>query len=347
MSKGLKYGWWRREPFAIGVGVVAIVLCGAMIIWFGTAKADADDQPHVTDPVQVLVTGDSITHSQAGEFSWRYFLQKQHMTNPEEYNFTGSRSGPSTGPSGGWVPAAYTEYADHRFDYEHSATAGGKVCDPTHRGGQSWAAMFASGPDIVVQSSGVNDSAAYAGYQIAYCYGVMIQAAQAANPDVDFVLTKLPWGGQQSIQDFNALLPYLDATYTTATSEIVIAEMDTPYVIGVDTPAGDIHPNERGERKIAKMMAGGLEQLGVSVVYPDAPQPTTPTVYAQRFGGQVAVWWTYSPQVRYVLQCGGTTWTVKKWETRWVTMSQSPSNACRVTAYNVNGYSPWSAWVWA
>lgn len=342
LKRGLRYGWWRREPFAIFVGTLTIVLLAALILWVGTARAEAHDP----SPTTIMVAGDSITHSQTGEFSWRYFLQKQHMTNPEAYNFTGFRAGPSTGPTG-WTPTTVDNYADHRFDYEHASTAGGKICDPTYRGGLSWASTFASGPDIVIQSAGVNDSAAYAGYQIAYCYGVMIQAAQAANPDVDFVLTKLPWGGQQSVQDFNALLPYLVSTFSTPTSQIVVAEMDTPYVIGTDTPAGDIHPNERGERKIAKMMAGGLEQLGVSVTYPAAPAPPTPTIYAQRFGGEVAVWWTYSPQVRYILQCGGTTWTVKRWETRWVTMSQSPSNACRVTAYNVNGYSPWSAWVWA
>ncbi len=334
----------------------------------GTARAN------VERPARILIVGDSVTQGYKGDATWRYFLWHALGDADVPVDFVGPRAGTFYVHPDGTYDWNYTgegAYADPSFDQDHGATYGGRIgrasnwfYDPI--GTQ----VEQQQPDVIVSLWGVNDlgDEAQGPADVIASYRDWFAQARAADPDVDFVVGRLPytWLYDGEVTTFNEMIGDLAAELTTERSRIAVATMNEPY-----TRAGDssdyVHPNFSGQAKIAAMIGSGLLQLldpseSTEPALPIPPAPVTsvsapPTVAiappakqsgppaaprwvrAERHGLRVVVRWRKVPRAdTYRVRCGGRSKVVTG--RRAVLRVWAPS--CAVKARGMSGSSPWA-----
>ncbi|WP_439939415.1 GDSL-type esterase/lipase family protein [Nocardia sp. N13] len=340
-----------------------------------TVPAAAED-----GPARVLIVGDSVTQGYKGDFTWRYFAWKGLASQGEEVDFVGPRSGTFFVHEDGawdWDYTGEGAYADADFDRDHGAFYGGRMgpddnffYEPI---GQEVASYV---PDVVMSLWGINDlTREQEGPQdVIATYRDWVAEARASNPDVDFVLGRLPYVWIDEVPEFNDLLGTLATDLSTERSRIVVATMTEDYTQSGDS-VDHVHPNTEGQRKIAGMMAGALSELlaaptpepetlptpapapipvpeappaPASVVAPvdvaealsDAAPPGSPrrVKAVRKHGSRTVVTWRASVgPVDHRVRCG----RVRTVATASKAVLRARSARCRVRAVGPGGRSPW------
>lgn len=326
-----------------------------------------------TDTTRVMVVGDSVTHGQHGNYTWRYFASKQLG---DRVDFVGPHRGTIDGHNtfGG-------SYADPDFDQDHASRWGLSMWETLYWNSEtapSVASLMVSDPEVVVVTLGFNDLIGMnqSPEQTIGHMGEFVSRVRAVNPDVDFVLGSLPQEWYEQIADYNDLLPTAASALSTPGSEVVV----TPTAVlelGVDTYDA-AHPTTSGDRLIADAVLSGLGELGIegpepqpvpevvtpqpepAPVTPVEPQPVTPevieaiappttvvlpvapqkpaSVKATRRGKTVKVRWQKATGAdTYRVRCGGKAKTSDGTRTK----IRAGSKRCKVQAVNVVGASSW------
>lgn len=238
-------------------------------------------------PARVLIVGDSVTQGYRGDFTWRYFAWRGLDEAGASVDFVGSRTGPFfVHPDGAWDWNYLGDdaYADPDFDQDHSAFYGGRLGSDGNLFYEPIADQVdAQRPDLIVSLWGINDLAHRddGPEDLISTYRRWVHEARTVDPHVDFVVGQLPYDWIDEVPEFNRLLVELAEDLSTPTSTVLVAQMDEPYTRGADS-IDRVHPTTEGQRKIARMMAGGIMQ--VLAMSPDAdhpptgdPQPQVPT----------------------------------------------------------------------
>jgi hypothetical protein len=228
----------------------------------------------------VLIVGDSVTQGYRGDFTWRYFAWRGLEAQGEAVDLVGPRSGTFFVHEDGswdWDYTGEGAYADPEFDRDHGALYGGRMGpegnflhEPVGPAVTSYA------PEVVMSLWGVNDLTQedQGPEDVIAIYRDWVAEARAADPDVDFVLGRLPYEWIDEVPEFNDLLGPMAQELSTERSRIVVATMTEPYTQAEDS-IDHVHPNTEGQRTIAGMMAGALVALlAMPEPEPDpAPEP--------------------------------------------------------------------------
>lgn len=234
--------------------MIAVLLIG-VLSGLLAAPAQADE------PLRVLIVGDSVAHGKVGDYTWRYRLWQEFERQDRPVDFVG----PNRDVYGG----TERDYADPEFDRDHAARWGGSFDADGNR-----AAELAETyqPDVLILALGLNDLT-WGETPPSHVRDRMreyVDAVRAQVPSVEVVLARAPQHWAVNVPAFNALVDGLAVTTQGAT----VASLDVGFTLGEDTydPA---HPNDAGERKIARQMASALAELG----HLDAdlvPEPSLP-----------------------------------------------------------------------
>ena len=360
----MKFG---RRGMAAAVGLLA-----AGVLAPGTPTVAAEG------PTRVLVVGDSVTQGYKGDFTWRYFAWKGLEAQGEAVDFVGPRSGTFYVHEDGawdWDYTGEGAYADPDFDRDHGATYGGRIGSEGN-----WfyepigSEVTQEQPDVIVSLWGVNDLR-YGDdgpADVIAIYRDWVAEARDVDPDVDFVIGRLPYTWIDEVPEFNDLLGSLAEELSTERSRIVVATMTESYT-QADDSIDQVHPNTEGQRKIAGMMAGALTELLAMpepepdpepapepLPVPEAPPAPAPVVApvdvaealnepvapdrprrvraVRKHGSRTVVTWRGSEDVlRTAARCG----RARKIVTIRKAVLRARSTHCRVRAVGPTGRSPW------
>lgn len=323
-------GEWRRS-----VGV-ATVLALAWSGW-GQGSAVGADRPPVPAAAgdgtsDILIVGDSISHASVGDYSWRYFAWKHLQSTRASVDFVGPKRDPHVEPGQKWKP----RYNLPDFDQDHAATWGDRMAYQTKHDRTALMARYR--PDVVVLELGANDLAwmkMRPGDILPWTRNWVI-AARLVVPDVDIVLVEVPWSTSARAKAYNDLLAGLATELDDPDARVVVAEAAKGYRTGTANGKGDtydpLHPNTRGQVKIAAAVSDALARLGIGDRYPrpltfPAEGPRIRPVLKGRSSARTAKWrWSVPP---------GTTsfdvW-VRRQGKRWVRVDRArPENTYRIT----------------
>lgn len=252
------------------VGVVALVVVSLSAVTppvVGAAAPGAGGSPR---KLRILIVGDSVTQGSSGDWTWRYRLWKHLEASGVAADFVGPHRGLCCADPG--APEDLS-YADPDFDIDHAARWGQSFDHQDYAIGDL---VRTFRPDVVLELLGLNDLT-WGGVPSADVLAgldAFVAEAQAADPDLDIVIGQLPETWDRGVVGFDAGLDDLATARTTATSRVVVARPETPFVEYVDTydPA---HPSATGEVKIAAGFADALSGLGIGWPYP-RPLPVVP-----------------------------------------------------------------------
>jgi lysophospholipase L1-like esterase len=234
-------------------------------------------------PVRIMPLGDSITEGTSGDATWRYWLQKSLEANGCVVDFVGSRRG--------------VRYGQARFsDF-----------DPDHEGHWGWTTAqvkaeidrWASDakPEIVLLHLGTNDLGSDP-ERTSAGLGAVVASLRRANPAVEIYLARLiPAAGvpDEVMRRTNDAIARLAAERDRPESRLIVVDQFTGFDPRADTYDG-VHPNEWGERKMARRWFGALR--GRLDCLRSAEELYRPTAYRI----------LYRTQPRYVLSESAESW---------------------------------------
>lgn len=267
----------------------------------------------------VLIVGDSITHASVGDYSWRYFAWKHLRKVGADVDFVGPTRDPYVGEGSPWT----AEYADPGFDQDHAATWGDRIAyRPMH---DRDALLRTYLPDVVVLELGTNDLGwmrmepdAVLPYARAW-----VSSARVLAPGVDVVLVEVPWTTHQKAVTYNGLLAGLATEMNTADERVVLARAASGYTMGRDDDQvadtyDPVHPNTRGQVKIAAAVTDALSTLGIGrqyprpLVFPAEGPRVVPTVTYRATDATATLSWDVPPGATSFdvwVKAPDTTWT--------------------------------------
>lgn len=344
----------------LGASLIATVLAVAT-----TAQADtplSGNKPCSSVAPQagatkVLLAGDSIVHQSRGDYTWRYFLDKQLRAANVNFDFVGDYNWVVDGNRGNWP---FCDYQDTNFDTEFTASPGTELADfnvvGQTPGGIPWIRYEVQNwqADVVVMLAGANDLAkgATAAGTLTEAQNVVANA-RAANPNVKIVLVATPTGGPYDNKPnaaYNTLLKNNAPGWSTPNSPVAVTDPMTGWGTSVRT-WDDIHPNVIGEQLIAGGIADALHSLSIG----NAGLPVDPAykvglrnpatnLVASLDGTELGLSWTLpvgASGVQIVARdtTSGTTgpWFLVK-DMNWRPLDSSVG--CPNPTYNPNPFSP-------
>ena len=311
---GRRRRWlWARPPVSGLLAITMAAMAFTMLVLqttLGGFRVDGPAPPRPApptewsppgDPVRIMVCGDSRVQGSTGDYTWRYWLW-EHLTEHAgvAVDFVGPRNDL-------FDPVA-DRPGDHRyaadFDTDHAGVWGATAAEVAERIGRE---VVDADPHYLLLLVGVNDivRGASTAEVLDRTRGI-VAAARLAKGDIRIVLGEIPpvWGTENDraantvIHSYNTALPTLAEQLTTANSPVVVARTAADYA-----PADDnwdaVHPNTRGELKIAAAFADALARpLNLGAPYPrPLPEVTVgPTaapedVRAERTAEGVHVYW--------------------------------------------------------
>jgi lysophospholipase L1-like esterase len=228
----------KRVP---GATRVVLVLAAAGL-WLGAAVAGGPAA------LRIMPLGDSITEGRVGSATYRYWLEKDLERAHQSVDFVGSQHG---------VHGGRPRFDDFDQDHEgHWGWTTGQVLERI----DEWAA--AAHPDVVLLHLGTNDLVARPAI-IPTNLAAIIQSLRKANPHVTVLVARLiPAVGvpAPSLERVNDSIEHMAAERSSAESSVVVVRQDDGFDARTDTYDG-IHPNESGERKMAKRWLDALRAL--------------------------------------------------------------------------------------
>jgi len=334
-----------------GRSVVACALGLVLGVALGAAPVSAVNDPTQYDPacppaaapapdsnpVRILLTGDSLTNGTSGDYTWRYFFDRRLRAAGVNFDFVGPWSDLIDYTTFEW---GHHEYADCDFDQDHDARGGAQLAEQLQPSALSpdghsrirWATETYL-PDVVVEFFGYNDltkprvrsdptSAPYTVDELLVNAKKYIDEVRAARPDATIVMANLayadiPNGSAQNkllvseAPDYNSRLAAKVPTWSTAQSKVVLANVANPsYWRGYADTYDGAHPNAQGEVDLAAGMADAFAQLGIGQaatlplpVVPLGPR-TVPTLTGRGGLRSVTLSWKLVPgETRMLIYC--------------------------------------------
>lgn len=301
----------RARRSSGGVVAAGSSLALAVCLVAGPSAGSASTDPGRAQPppaTRVLVFGDSISHASTGDRSWRWFADRAWRRNGTAVDLVGPRRDPWSAPDSPW-PA---QYADPGFDQDHAAQWGDSYVLPI--GEDRDAVLSTHDPDVVVLELGANDVGWYQ-QSVADTIDRAEQwtvAARTVRPGLDLVLVEIPWTDNPVAVAYNAALRDLAAGLDDPDgARTVVARAADEYVMGRDqdeTQSIDsgsvgntfdpVHPNSRGQQRIAASVVDALAAIGVGSPHPrplgPVPEgpPGAPRLTATGLPGGARLDWT-------------------------------------------------------
>ncbi|MBE7323040.1 hypothetical protein IEQ44_00055 [Nocardioides sp. Y6] len=289
----------------------------------------------------MLVVGDSITHASVGDYSWRYFAWRHLQASGARVDFVGPRQDPYVGEGSPWTP----QYADPHFDQDHAAAWGDRISYlPMH---DREALMTTYRPDVVVLALGTNDLGwmRVPPADVLAATRAWVEASRTDVPGLDVVLVEVPWTTHAPAMEYNALLGSLATHLDTPEERVTVARAAEGYTMGRDDdlPADtydQVHPNTRGQVRIAAAVTDALAGLGVGLPYPrplvfPAEGPRVVPVLEQHSGEQEGT-------LRWSVPPGATSFDV--WMREHPAPWQRRARAHPAASYVVTGIEPCQAY---
>ncbi|CAN5505061.1 hypothetical protein BH09PLA1_BH09PLA1_33340 [soil metagenome] len=208
---------------------------------------------------KIMPLGDSITESETGHASYRYWLWKNLQNNGyTDIDFVGSHTGVNLGPP---------LYSD--FDQNHEGHWGWRA-DEINANIAGWANTYR--PDIVLMHLGTNDL--IQGQSVASTItdlGSIIDKLRAANPNVTVIMAQIIPNNQVSVTSLNTSISSLAGQKNTAQSRVVAVDQATGFSSSSDTWDG-VHPNQSGEQKMSNKWYSAMTPF-LTVPPPPPPPP--------------------------------------------------------------------------
>ena len=233
---------------------------GAFIGFVAACGSEADNSAPALQSsaaVNIMPLGDSITESNKGLNSYRYYLWHLLLDHGYRVDFVGSKRGVGNGPPG-----------NSDFDMDHEGHAGWRA-DEILNHINDWAR--AASPDIVLLHIGTNDLCQ--GQTVASTVidiGNIIEVLRTVNPRIRILLAQLiANAGGCSIPAFNAKLPTLVADKNQVESPIVLVDQYSGFDPTSMTYDGT-HPNAVGDSRMADRWFEQLAPVLDALVGPTA-----------------------------------------------------------------------------
>lgn len=254
-----------------------------------------------SDPIRIMLTGDSITNGTSGDYTWRYFFARYLQSAGENVDFVGPWSDLIDYTTFAW---GHHEYAECGFDQDHFARGGSQLAEqlqptpysPTGESAIRWATSYYD-PDVVVEFFGYNDltrprvrsdpsSAPYSVAELLANAKRFVDEVRAAKPTATIVMVNLavaaipdgPAENQRLVElapTYNAQLAQSVSEWTTQESRVVLGDA-ARYWRGYDDTYDGAHPTAQGEVHLAAGIARSVSQeLGIGAD-PPLPLPVVP-----------------------------------------------------------------------
>lgn len=264
----------------------------------------------------LMVVGDSISHGMENDYTWRYRLA-QHLSGGCAADFVGPWSGTNVLPASqpddfptNSAPPVYTgQYRSGlSFDSQHWSRWGRQL---TQAKSEIRGVVTSQRPTHLLIELGFNDL----GWGASDPDGLIasmrtfVAEARAARPDVKLLVANVVGrtplesnpGLPAMISSYNAKLGPALAALSTSTSPVALVDIHSPYVPTADTYDG-LHPNGRGEYKIAKAFADVLSsRFGIGTAFgsipasvPDAVPPRPASITATATDAGITIRWGHS-----------------------------------------------------
>lgn len=201
-----------------------------------------------TPPARVMLLGDSITGA-----CWRALLWDRLRANGfSNVDFVGTQVAQG---------CAGSHDAHHEGHGGHLATA---IADQNLLPG--W--LSAARPDVVVMHLGTNDVRDDRPVsRILAAYGKLVEQMRVSNPNTKILVAKIiamspPGCGEcaQRVAELNNAIPGWASGVSTGRSPVSVVDQHSGFNPSADTSDG-IHPNDRGNRKIADAWYAAMEGL--------------------------------------------------------------------------------------
>ena len=220
-------------------------------------------------PVRIMPLGDSITQADSRHGSYRRPLWKMLVEAGYAVDFVGTQRDHFLGPP---------PFAD--FDTDHEGRWGWSA-DRVAARIAGWAR--GTRPDIVLVHLGTNDVArGRDASRIAGDLGRIVEALRRQNPRVAVLLARVipAVGAEARLRSLNVEIERLARSLTTAESPVIAVDHADGFDARTDTYDG-LHPNERGERKMAEawfraLVAAGLLMREGKAAEQNAASPQAP-----------------------------------------------------------------------
>lgn len=224
----------------------------------------------VSDPLRVLILGDSVTQGSAGDWTWRYRLWKHFAAQGVDVDFVGPRTDLADNVSGSLGSDAYV---DPDFDRDHAARWGMTLAFPDAPIGTL---VEEYQPDVVIEMLGINDLTwlGRSAEDVSASVAQFVADARSGKPDIAVVLSRQVQTWSPGVPAFNDLLSSLGNSLSTPESPVVVSTPDSGFDLHADT-WDTSHPNAQGELIIAAAQADALHALGIVPAYP-RPLPSLP-----------------------------------------------------------------------
>lgn len=255
----------RHSLFTIRL-IAAIIIASTIMIDVSLA-----DEPTLSaagqqsnPPVRILLLGDSITQADYAHLSYRYWLWMKLIDTGVDFDFVGSMKSNLSGDP------VWPGYMKHSFDRDHEGHWGWRT-DQILNGAEGmengklseWLLDYT--PDIVLIHLGSNDI--FEGRRYSDIFSDLkqiVETLRADNPNVIILVAKLiPTGypvANRLIEDFNSGIDPLAAEISTPTSPVIVVDQFKDF-----NPAknlfDNIHPNKRGEKKMAETWFNALMKV--------------------------------------------------------------------------------------
>lgn len=209
---------------------------------------------------KIMPLGDSITASETGHASYRYWLWKNLQAGGyQNLDFVGSQSGVSNGSP------LYTD-----FDQNNEGHWGWRA-DEVAAQMTSWANTYR--PDVVLIHLGTNDLAQNQSVSSTITdLGLIIDRVRAVVPNAVFLLAKIiPNNTNPSqVQQLNTSIGTLATQKNTSSSRVISVDQWSGFSTSSDL-YDTYHPDESGEQKMANKWYSALQG-----VLSTSPPPTLP-----------------------------------------------------------------------
>jgi lysophospholipase L1-like esterase len=249
----------RRRPNLVSLALL-------LLLFLGTLQAATG--------VSILPLGDSITRgdrtADSLNGSYRYYLYTNLTSAGYDVDFVGSTTEPT------FTHLVFDQDHDGHGGYTTGMFLSNQGTEPL----KTWLDAYEP-PDFVLLHIGTNDAL----YQVNHSTRLenlrtIIGILREAKPKVTILLaTIIPttnaYRNQKQIIPFNAALPALAASCTTADSKVVLVDQYTGFDAATDTLASDgIHPNAEGMKKMAAVWYAALTKF----LPPPTPAPAVVAV---------------------------------------------------------------------
>lgn len=287
-----------------------------------------------TNPLRIMLAGDSMSNGFSGDFTWRYFFDTHLRGSGVNFDFVGPWSDLLDRTTQAW---GNHEYAVCGFDQDHMARGGGKLSEQllpdNYQVDKSRIAAAVDyyepedeqAPFVVVEYYGYNDlinknAADGAGdtpAQVVANVKRYIDQVRSERANATIVVANVNWAQIQSSQPWTKALALNAPKYNTAIkaaventdpatrwstpeSKVVLADVNKYWQGYADTYDAS-HPTSHGEVHIAQGMEETFHALGIGAA-PDLGQAlpplgpiVAPTLAVTGVAGKLTLKWTNPP----------------------------------------------------